>query len=317
METAAASSITALIEGETGTGKELVARGIHRVSARSGGPFLALNCAAMPEPLLESELFGHRRGAFTGAIRDNPGLFRAAAGGVIFLDEVADMPMPMQAKLLRVLEEQEVVPLGDFSPLKVDVRVLSATNRDLKAEVAGGRFREDLYYRLAVFPISVPPLRQRREDIPLLADRFLSAAAERQHKSVARLKAEAMEVLAEYTWPGNVRELRNEIERAVALTRNGEAVSPAQLSVALQTRAGPPIASNSTTAGSNRDQRARMPGESGEYGSTPLRQARAAFEADYILKELERHQGNMSRAARALGLSRSSLHKKMKDYGLR
>jgi transcriptional regulator with PAS, ATPase and Fis domain len=252
METAAASSITALIEGETGTGKELVARGIHRASARSDSPFLALNCAAMPEPLLESELFGHRRGAFTGAIRDNLGLFRAAAGGVIFLDEVADMPMPMQAKLLRVLEEQEVVPLGDTFPRKVDVRVLSATNRDLKAEVAGGRFREDLYYRLAVFPISVPPLRRRREDIPLLAARFLNAAAERQHKSVAGLDAAAMEVLAAYAWPGNVRELRNEIERAVALTRNGEAVSPDQLSPAVRTRGGPTIVSNSTTAGSNR-----------------------------------------------------------------
>jgi Nif-specific regulatory protein len=317
METAAASSITTLIQGETGTGKELVARGIHRASARSDRPFLALNCAAMPEPLLESELFGHRRGAFTGAIRDKVGLFRAAAGGVVFLDEVADMPMSMQAKLLRVLEEEEVVPLGDNFPRKVDVRVLSATNRDLKAEVAGGRFREDLYYRLAVFPISVPPLRRRREDIPLLAGRFLSAAAERQHKSVAALDAEAIDMLAAYAWPGNVRELRNEIERAVALTRNGEAVSPDQLSLAVRTREGSAIVSNNTTAGSNRGCKARMPGGSGEYGRIPLRQARAAFEADYIIKELKQHQGNVSRVARALGLSRPSLQKKMKDYGLR
>jgi DNA-binding NtrC family response regulator len=225
--------------------------------------------------------------------------------------------MSMQAKLLRVLEEEEVVPLGDNFPRKVDVRVLSATNRELKGEVAGGRFREDLYYRLAVFPISVPPLRQRREDIPLLADRFLSAAAERQHKSVAGLDAEAMEALAAYAWPGNVRELRNEIERAVALTRNGEAVSPDQLSPAVRAREGPTIVSNSTTAGSNRAYRARMPGGSGKYGSVTLRQARAAFEADYIIKELKQHQGNVSRVARALGLSRSSLQKKMKEYGLR
>jgi DNA-binding NtrC family response regulator len=197
------------------------------------------------------------------------------------------------------------------------VRVLSATNRDLKAEVAGGRFREDLYYRLAVFPISVPPLRRRREDIPLLAERFLSAAIERQHKSVAGLDAEAMEMLAAYAWPGNVRELRNEIERAVALTRNGEAVSPDQLSLAVRTQEGPTIVSNSTTAGSNRAYRARVPGGSGKYSGLPLRQARAVFEADYIVKEVEQHQGNVSRAARALGLSRSSLQKKMKDYGLR
>jgi DNA-binding NtrC family response regulator len=163
----------------------------------------------------------------------------------------------------------------------------------------------------------VPPLRRRREDIPLLADRFLSAAAERQHKSVAGLDAEAMEVLAAYAWPGNVRELRNEIERAVALTRNGEAVSPDQLSPAVRTREGPTIVSNSTIAGSNRAYRARMPGGSREYGSIPLRQARAAFEANHIIKELEQHQGNVSRVARALGLSRSSLQKKMKDYGLR
>jgi transcriptional regulator with GAF, ATPase, and Fis domain len=217
METAAASSITVLIEGETGTGKELVARGIHRASARADGPFLAVNCAAMPETLLESELFGHRRGAFTGAIRDNPGLFRAATGGTVFLDEIGDMPAAMQAKLLRVLEEGEVIPLGESVASKVDVRVLSATNRELRNEVRLGRFRDDLYYRVAVFPIKLPPLRARREDIPLLVRRFVERAAERQHKHISGFDEAALTVLAVHHWPGNIRELQNEIERAVAL----------------------------------------------------------------------------------------------------
>ncbi|HVB81667.1 MAG TPA: sigma 54-interacting transcriptional regulator [Candidatus Binataceae bacterium] len=321
MEAAAASSITVLIHGETGTGKELVARGVHHASARSDHPFLALNCAAMPEPLLESELFGHRRGAFTGAIRDNPGLFRAAAGGVVFLDEVADMPLPMQAKLLRVLEEQEVVPLGDSFPRKVDVRVLSATNRDLKAEVAAGRFREDLYYRLAVFPIALPPLRERREDIPLLAARFLAIAAEQQRKLIAGVEPAAIELLTKYDWPGNVRELRNEIDRAVALTRASASVAPEHLSAPLRARGG---LDNGTTTNHVAFGRmpqgaavsAQPPGE-GEDAKGPLRRARAAFEADYIAKVLDSHQGNVSRAAIALGVSRASLQKKMKEYSLR
>ncbi len=321
METVAASSITVLIQGETGTGKELVARGIHRASARSDRPFLALNCAAMPEPLLESELFGHRRGAFTGAIRDNPGLFRAAAGGVVFLDEVADMPLPMQAKLLRVLEEQEVVPLGDNFPRKVDVRVLSATNRDLKIEVASGRFREDLYYRLAVFPILLPRLRERREDIPILTSRFLSIAAEQQHKSVKRIDPAALEMLIQFDWPGNVRQLRNEIERAVAMTPNGDVITPTRLSPATHV-----TNERKAPAAEGRWSRERIHENGGpsataeeheEGAKTPLRQARAAFEANYIVKALRRHQGNVSRAAQALGLSRASLQKKMKDYRLR
>ncbi len=321
METAAASSITVLIYGETGTGKELVARGLHRASARSDRPFLALNCAAMPEPLLESELFGHRRGAFTGAIRDNPGLFRAAAGGVVFLDEVADMPLPMQAKLLRVLEEQEVVPLGDSFPRKVDVRVLSATNRDLMAEVAAGRFREDLYYRLAVFPISLPPLRARREDIALLATRFLALAAEQQHKFVAGLEPAALDMLTKYDWPGNVRELRNEIERAVALARASATIAPKDLSASLRAQGRPDNGAPANRAELSRTRRvvpAAIPAPTeSEDAKGPLRRARAAFEADYIAKALDHHQGNVSRAAIALGLSRASLQKKMKEYGLR
>ncbi len=360
METAAASSITVLIMGETGTGKELVARGVHRAGVRSERPFLALNCAAMPEALLESELFGHRRGAFTGAIRDNPGLFRAAAGGVVFLDEIGDMPLPMQGKLLRVLEEQEVVPLGDSFPRKVDVRVLSATNRDLKAEVAAGRFREDLYYRLAVFPIVLPALRERREDIPLLATRFLAIAAEQQRKPVVALEPETLELLTAYEWPGNVRELRNEIERAVALARPNANIAPQHLSPSLRGvrasvngaagpgeprharrpampsmparpegpalavasvapglgaarggaahRAAPPVASTASADLASADP---------EDAKGPLRRARAAFEADYISRVLEEHQGNISRAAVALGLSRAALQKKMKEYGLR
>jgi len=279
----------------------------------------------MPEQLLESELFGHRRGAFTGAIRDNPGLFRAAAGGVVFLDEVADMPMSMQAKLLRVLEEQEVVPLGDSFPRKVDVRVLSATNRDLRAEVAAGRFREDLYYRLAVFPISLPPLRERREDIALLSTRFLAIASEQQRKPIAGLDSAALELLTKYDWPGNVRELRNEIERAVALTRASESIAPNHLSAPLrmQNARDHGIAMKNGAYGPTRPVLSAAPlptdeiPKAGDEAKGPLRRARAAFEADYISQVLDHHQGNVSRAAIALGLSRASLQKKMKEYKMR
>jgi Nif-specific regulatory protein len=230
MEAAGFSSIPVLIEGETGTGKELVARGIHRASARGDAPFVAVNCAALPEALLESELFGHRRGAFTGATDDQPGLFRAAKGGVILLDEIGEMPLAMQAKLLRVVQENEVTPIGDTRPSKVDVRVISATNRDLKAALATGAFRQDLYYRLAGFPIRLPPLRERREDIPFLAARFLELASERHHKSLHGFESSVIDLLSRFDWPGNVRELQNEIERAVALATDGEAIAAVHLS---------------------------------------------------------------------------------------
>ncbi len=312
MESAATSPITVLIEGETGTGKELVARGIHRAGPRADRPFLAVNCAALPETLLESELFGHRRGAFTGATHDRQGLFEAAGGGTIFLDEVGDMSAAMQAKLLRVLQEGEVIPLGDTRSRKVDVRVLSATNRDLAVEVEAHRFREDLFYRLAAFPIRLPPLRARREDIPLLADRILAAAAERHHKRVPGIDPAALERLIRCDWPGNVRQLQNEVERAVALVQDSNRIGVAQLSARLG--GGPAAASAGPDDGHPAPQTAGD-GTARPVGS--LRRARAAFEARYIAEVLTQHGGNVSHAAQALGLSRVMLQKKMKGYGLR
>jgi transcriptional regulator with GAF, ATPase, and Fis domain len=322
METAAASSITVLIEGETGTGKELVARGIHRASARADGPFLAINCAAMPETLLESELFGHRRGSFTGAIRDQPGLFRSATGGTVFLDEVGEMPSLMQAKLLRVLEQGEVVPLGESIPSKVDVRVLSATNRQLRSEVDQGKFRSDLFYRIAVFPIKLPPLRERREDIPILIQRFVKRAAERQHKTVTSFDEAALAVFAAYNWPGNIRELQNEVERAVALARDESLLSLQHISSSIRNYGTTAkIAKPTDVANAN------LPSAPGGLISrdrvmepdndTTLREARANFETRFITDVLGRCEGNISRAAKLMGLSRVQLQRKIKEYGLR
>jgi Nif-specific regulatory protein len=256
---------------------------------------------------------------FTATIRDAPGLFRAASDGAVFLDEVGDMPLPMQAKLLRVIEQQEVVPVGDSLPRKVDVRVLSATNHDLKTEVARGNFREDLYYRLAVFPISLPPLRGRREDIAVLASRFLSAAAERQHKRIGGFGPGVMEFLARFDWPGNVRELRNEIERAVALASDGELIEANHLSTTIRDADG-----GMRAAVERVEDRAqawcRIPAVTGKSFAgerVSLRQLRATVEASYIGQVLREHQGNVSRAARALGVSRPGLQKKIKEYHLR
>jgi transcriptional regulator with PAS, ATPase and Fis domain len=306
MESASASPITVLIEGETGTGKELVARGIHRASSRAEAPFLAVNCAAVSETLLESELFGHRKGSFTGATQDHRGLFEAATGGTIFLDEVGEMPLSMQAKLLRVLQQGEVIPVGDTRARKVDVRVISATNRDLNAEVAKQAFRQDLYYRLAVFPIPLPPLRQRRDDIPLLVERLLKGVATRHQAQVNGIERPAIDLLQRYDWPGNVRELENVLERAVALARNGEMIGAAHLPTAVR--------------GNEEEIAAVSPAAAADTAAAeqlPLRQARAEFEAQFIRKALQRHNRNVSRTARALGLSRVMLQKKMKEYGLR
>jgi len=304
-----ATPIAVLLEGETGTGKELLARALHRLSDRADRPFLAINCAALSEHLLESELFGHRRGAFTGAIGDRAGLFRAASSGVIFLDEIGEMPLAMQPKLLRVLQDGEIIPVGSARPERVDVRVISASNRDLRAAVAAGSFREDLYYRLAAFPIALPPLRARKGDIALLAARFLAAAAEHQHKPVGTLDPTTLTLLEHYPWPGNVRELQNEIERAVALTPPGEPLLPERFSAKLRgttaTVTPPaPVASPPAVAP------AAQPNGS-------LRSARADFEARYIGQVFAQHQRNVSQSARALGISRISLQRKLKDYQIR
>jgi transcriptional regulator with GAF, ATPase, and Fis domain len=308
MESAAASPISVLIEGETGTGKELVARGIHRASTRADQPFVAVNCAALPADLLESELFGHRRGSFTGATSDYRGLFDSAHRGTIFLDEIGELPLAMQVKLLRVLQDGEITPVGSTRPRKVDIRVLSATNRDLRASVGQGTFREDLYYRLAAFPIRVPPLRERDGDVTLLADHFLTAAAQRHAKRIVGIDAEAFRLLEGYGWPGNVRQLENEIERASALAVDGGIIDRSLLSIgeagAAEAPTGPAAVVGSVVVG-------------GDGELAPLRQARAAFEADYIREALARNSGNVSHTARALGLSRVMLQKKMKDYGLR
>src|SRR5271163_2898762 len=305
MNSAAASPISVLLTGETGCGKEHMARAIHRMSARADKPFLAVNCAALSEHLLESELFGHRRGAFTGADRDQPGFFRAASGGIIFLDEIGEMPLAMQPSLLRVLQDGEITSVGDTRPEKVNVRVFSATNTDLKAAVAAGRFRADLYYRLAIFPIHLPPLRARRRDIPLLAARFLAMASERQQKESRGLDPAALDLLERYDWPGNIRELQNEIERAVVLTPHGETIGPEDLSDELRVVAA--------------DSKAKPT----KISATPppngplLREARADFEARHIAEVLAHNGNNVSRTAAVLGISRISLQRKIKEYGLR
>jgi len=288
-----------LLTGETGTGKELVARGIHRTSVRAEAAFVPVNCAAIPESMLERELFGHRRGAFTGAVQDQRGLLEAADGGTILFDEIGEMPLAMQAKLLRVLQDGEVTPLGDTRPRRVDLRVISATNRDLAAEVEAGRFRSDLYYRIAAFPIHVPPLRQRREDVSLLVPHLLVASSERHHKPLAGIHAEALAALERYSWPGNVRELQNEIERAVALATAGGEIELRHLSRRIAGTASAPVAPAPVAAG------------------VSLREARAAFEADYIREALRRADGNLSQAARDLGLSRAMMQRKVRDYAIR
>jgi len=286
-----------LIYGENGTGKELVARNIHAMSRRRTGPFVEVNCAAIPEELIESELFGHVRGAFTGAVADRRGKFEAAHGGTIFLDEIADMSLKTQAKVLRVLQEQVMEAVGGSTRIKVDARVLAATNKDLVAEIRAGRFREDLYFRLNVVPIFVPPLRDRQEDIPLLADHFMAMLAREYGRRPKTFEADAVLALQQYGWPGNVRELRNVVERLMIMVP-GDRISSRDLSFLEQSLAP------------GAEPRPQMP------ASTPLHEARDQFEREYILRALAAQQGNISRTADALGIERSNLYRKMRAFGI-
>jgi two-component system, NtrC family, nitrogen regulation response regulator NtrX len=286
-----------LIFGENGTGKELVARNIHALSLRRTGPFVEVNCAAIPEDLIESELFGHVRGAFTGAVADRRGKFELAHGGTIFLDEIGDMSLKTQAKVLRVLQEQVMEAVGGSTRIKVDARVLAATNKDLRAEIKAGNFREDLYFRLNVVPISVPPLRERRGDIALLADHFMVVLAKEYGRRAKGFDSDALEALQRYSWPGNVRELRNVIERLMIMVP-GERVAGRDLLFLDQSPAQLPS------------------GEAPAVPIMPLHDARDDFERQYILRALAAQNGNISRTADVLGVERSNLYRKMRAFGI-
>ena len=281
-----------LVSGENGTGKELVARQVHALSHRRAGPFVEVNCAAIPEELIESELFGHAKGAFTGAVSDRRGKFEIASGGTLFLDEIGDMSLKTQAKVLRALQEQVIEPVGGQTSVRVDVRVIAATNKDLADEIRQGRFREDLFFRLNVIPIHVPPLRERGDDVIRLAQHFVAEFAREYGRRPKALSAEALNVLRAYRWPGNVRELRNVIERLMIMVP-GEVIGPADLSF-LDVSTSPRPATDATTV-------------------EPLFSARDAWERAYILNALAAFDGNISRTADALGLERSNLYKKMKS----
>jgi two-component system nitrogen regulation response regulator NtrX len=287
-----------LIYGENGTGKELVARTIHALSRRRNNAFVEVNCAAIPEDLIESELFGHIRGAFTGAVADRRGKFELADGGTIFLDEIGDMSLKTQAKVLRVLQEQTIEPLGGTNSVRVDARVLAATNKDLQAEIRAGRFREDLYFRLNVIPIFVPALRDRQQDIPLLAEHFMAIFAREYGRRIKKFEPGAMAVLQQCQWPGNVRELRNVIERLMIMVV-GDSISTGDLAF-LDLSAAPRADADAPAAAS------RM----------TLYEARDQFERDLILRTLSAQQGNMSRTAEVLGVERSNLYRKMKAFGI-
>ncbi len=316
IEKVAPTDACVLIEGESGTGKELVARAIHWASPRRARPFLPVNCAALPENLLESELFGYEEGAFTGARRKKPGKFELADGGTIFLDEIGDLPKEMQAKVLRVLEDKEIERLGGTRRIPVDIRVVCATNRSLRAQMEKGEFREDLYYRLAVIPVWIPPLRERKADIPILAAHFLKAFSEEKGGRMHSISPEAMDLLRAHDWPGNVRELRNVIQQAAVLGEGG-VLTPEMLPEHIRSLRGRSAATDAAgVTGSGV--------AAAVFGGTPqgtLRERLGEFMADHekrIIKDaLEKCGGNRTRAAAMLGISRRSLQMKMKALNLR
>ena len=294
MELAAPAPSTVLLRGETGTGKELVARAIHYNSPRMKRPFITVNCGALPDTLVQSELFGHRKGAFTGADRHRAGKFVAADGGTLFLDEIGELPLDLQPKILRALQTGEVDRIGQDTPTQVDVRIIAATNRDLDTLIEEGSFRSDLYYRLAVIPLEVPPLRGRREDIPLLTQHFLSRLIDRTGRSGLRFPPEVMPLFEQYPWPGNVRELENVVERMVVMSRE-DTLSLATLPDAIRTQSEP--------SGSS----LRLPPEGVDFES---------LEKSLIRQALERTEGNRTRAAQLLGLTRNTLLYRMQKFGL-
>lgn len=292
-ETVAPTDSTVLIQGESGTGKEVLARFIHDLSNRNDGPFLSINCGALPEGLLESELFGHTRGSFTGAVKDKPGLFTASAHGTFFLDEIGETTPATQVKLLRALQHREVIPVGATDAVPVDTRLIAATNRDLDEEIRVGRFRSDLYYRLNVIAIHLPPLRQRRDDIPILAEHFLRDIGQHRNEVPKRLHAAALAALQEYQWPGNVRELENALERAVILTKGAE-IDAEVLPERVTERRAEPLVSD----------------------RAPANPTLEAVERAYIMWVLQSEGGNKSRAAEVLGIDPSTLYRKLSRYGV-
>ncbi|MES1209150.1 MAG: sigma-54 dependent transcriptional regulator [Pseudomonadota bacterium] len=314
VEQVAQTTATVLLRGETGTGKEMVARAIHINSARETRPFIKVNCAALATGVLESELFGHEKGAFTGAIGRRPGRFELAEGGTLFLDEIGDVPLDVQVKLLRVLQEREFERVGGTETVKVDVRVVSATHRDLERQIAAGTFREDLYYRLNVFPIVLPPLRDRAGDIALLGEHFVAKYARSFGKAVRGLDRDAKAALLGYPWPGNVRELENVIERALILTR-GPDVTAADLEFTRRGGSGVPTPASSSTLGTSMGSGSGgLPTTDG--GARPLQERLSEQERGEIVAAIDQAQGNIAHAARRLGINRSTLYYRLRKHGL-
>ncbi|HEY7896606.1 MAG TPA: sigma-54 dependent transcriptional regulator [Gemmatimonadaceae bacterium] len=293
-ETVAPTESTVLIQGESGTGKEVIARYIHQLSARASGAFLSINCGALPESLLESELFGHVKGSFTGAMKDKSGLFTAAGGGTFFLDEIGETTPSTQVKLLRVLQQREVIPVGGTEAVPIDTRLLAATNRDLEEEMKRAAFRSDLFYRLNVFALHLPPLRARRDDIPLLIDAFLHRAAQQRQTEPKRLTEAALDAMQSYAWPGNVRELENALERAVILSE-GETIDIGTLPERITERRAEPLVTSQVTA------------------ANPTLDV---IERAYIMWVLQSEGGNKTRAAEVLGIDPSTLYRKLSRYGV-
>lgn len=298
IEQAGPTEATVLILGESGTGKELVADGLHQASERADYPLIKVNCAALPADLLESELFGYVKGAFTGAVKDKPGRFQLANFGTLFLDEIGEMPAPLQAKLLRVLQEKCVEPLGSVKTVPTDVRIIAATNRNLKDEIGAGRFREDLYYRLGVLEIEIPPLKERLDDLPLLVSHLLGKLGKKNHKEIRTVTPAFLDALSGYDWPGNVRELENLLERALILCRSDE-LGPELLPPQVLGASATPVA-EADSAGDSRT------------GAPSLQDA----ERQALVQALERHGGHRERTAESLGISRRTLQYKLKKYGL-